>query len=75
MPILPTGLRIFGCVGFFMQIEIDASELDEDRVEALTDAVLLCLSTMPFEYAEDEVAVALCSVLALIVGGDGETIH
>lgn len=58
-----------------MQIVIDETDVDADRVEALVDAVLLCLSVVDFEYGEQEAAVALCNVLALLVVDDGETIH
>jgi hypothetical protein len=56
-----------------MQIVIDETDVDEDRTETIVDAVLLCLSSLPFEYSEQEAAVALCSVLALIMGHD--TLH
>jgi len=58
-----------------MQIVIDETDVDRERVEALVDAVLLCLAVVEFEYAEQEAAVALCNVLSLIVGDEGETIH
>lgn len=61
-----------------MRFEIDGTDADADTVESLTDIILMALSLAPFEYSEQEVGVALCSVLALLLGDDDnneETLH
>ncbi len=56
------------------EIEIDGADADAETVERLIDIVLMALSFAPFEYSEQEVGVALCEVLAMLLGEE-ETIH
>ena len=61
-----------------MRFELDKSDVDVETTEQLIDIVLSALSLAPFEYSEQEVGVALCSVLALLLGDDDnneETLH
>ena len=60
-----------------MRFTIDASDADAERSEQLIDIVLSALSLAPFEYSEQEVGVALCNVLALLLGDDDneKTLH
>jgi hypothetical protein len=57
-----------------MQFEIDGTDADAATVESLIDMVLMALSLAPFEYSENEAGVAMCSVLALLLGEE-ETMH
>lgn len=57
-----------------MLFEIDGTNADADTVESLVDIILAALSLAPFEYSEGEAGVALCHVLALLVGEE-ETLH
>jgi hypothetical protein len=57
-----------------MRFEIDGTNADADTVESLIDIILTALSLVPFEYSESEAGVALCHVLALLVGEE-ETLH
>lgn len=58
-----------------MKFEVDGTDADADTVESLIDIVLMALSFAPFEYSEDEVGVALCHVLAMLLGEGEETLH
>jgi len=60
---------------FSVRFEIDGTDADADTVESLTDIILMALSLAPFEYSEQEVGVALCSVLALLLSEGDETVH
>lgn len=68
---------VIGAGIFFMRFVIDASDVDAERTEQLIDIVLSALSLAPFEYSEQEVGVALCNVLALLLGDDDneKTLH
>ena len=57
-----------------MKFEVDGTHADLDTVESLIDIILVALSLVPFEYSESEAGVALCHVLALLVGEE-ETLH
>jgi hypothetical protein len=57
-----------------MRFEIDGADADAETVERLIDIVLMALSFAPFEYSEQEVGVALCEVLAMLLSGE-ETVH
>jgi hypothetical protein len=56
------------------EIEIDGADADAETTEQLIDIVLMALSFAPFEYSEQEVGVALCKVLAMLLSGK-ETVH
>ena len=62
---------------FSMRFEIDGTDVDAETTEQLIDIVLSALSLAPFEYSEQEVGVALCNVLALLLGDDDneKTLH
>ena len=57
-----------------MRFEIDGTDADADRVEALIDIVLMALSLAPFEYSENEAGGALCEVLSMLLSEE-ETMH
>lgn len=57
-----------------MRFEIDGTNADADTVESLIDIIMIAMSLAPFEYSESEAGVALCHVLALLVGEE-ETLH
>lgn len=57
-----------------MRFEVDGRDADAATVESLIDIVLMALSLAPFEYSEQEGAVALCQVLAMLLGEE-ETLH
>lgn len=57
-----------------MLLEIDGADADAETVERLIDIVLMALSFAPFEYSEPDAGVALCHVLAMLLGEE-ETIH
>ncbi len=60
-----------------MRFEIDGADVSAETTEQLIDIVLSALSLAPFEYSEQEVGVALCNVLALLLGDDDneKTLH
>ena len=57
-----------------MRFEIDGADADAETVENLIDIVLTALSLAPFEYSESDANVALCQVLAMLLG-EAETMH
>jgi hypothetical protein len=56
------------------ELQIDGAEADAETVELLIDIVLMALSFAPFEYSEPDAGVALCQVLAMLLGEE-ETMH
>lgn len=57
-----------------MKFEVDGTHADLGTVESLIDIIMIAMSLAPFEYSESEAGVALCHVLALLVGEE-ETLH